>query len=78
MRELLALANITGEAKAQLASRREAELFRYAIYKYRQSQDIGLDLLITIDDTTVVATKPKPPVVTILQEQKHISVPEAE
>lgn len=57
MRELLASAEAYGEARATLASAREAELFRFALYSYRRANNLGLDLALTIDGTAVIARK---------------------
>jgi hypothetical protein len=66
IRELIGLAEATGEARATLASAAEAKLFRYAIYSWRRTNSLGWDIMATIDDATVVLTKK--PEVHILQE----------
>jgi hypothetical protein len=67
IRELLALANTSGEARATLASAEEAELFRFAIYNFRRNHSLGLDMTVTIDDNAVVVTKRTLAAVTIVQ-----------
>lgn len=69
IRELLALADVSGESRAELASRREAELFRFAIYSFRRQHDIGQDLSVTLDGNNVIITKRTAPSVVIMQEQ---------
>lgn len=49
IRELLAKAELVGSAKAMLDTWREAELFRFAIYSFRRSAQIGLGLSVTIE-----------------------------
>ena len=68
IRELLAHASLTGEAKAELDSRLEAERFRFAIYSFRKTEGIGYDLTVTISGPTVVITKKHLPSVKILGE----------
>lgn len=68
IRELLARADAIGWASAELDSTKDAEAFRFAIYHFRRNNDIGQDLLITIDGATVCLTKRRVPEVTILQE----------
>jgi hypothetical protein len=70
IRELLALAEATGESSAELASEREAELFRFAIYSFRREQGIGHNLSVTLDGCRVVVTKRETPTVVILQGQE--------
>lgn len=73
IRELLALANASGEAVAILNSEREAELFRYAIYGFRRTNPgVGDNLSVTIVNTNVIVTKRVSPLVNILQEQETI------
>jgi hypothetical protein len=67
IRELLATASLTGEAKAELGSRIEAERFRFAIYSFRRNEGIGYDLSITINGSTVVLMKRHVPSVQILE-----------
>lgn len=69
IRELLALADANGEAQATLASAREAELFRFAIYSFRRNNDIGHNLSVTIADNAVVVTRRSTPSVVILQSE---------
>ena len=73
MRELLAQANATGEARATLASAREAELFRFAIYSYRRKHASEYcTLAITLDGNNVVATRREEPSVTIVYAEAEI------
>lgn len=69
IRELLALAEATGQSQATLASEREAELFRFAIYSFRKQYTLGQDLSISLDGNNVIITKRQTPSVMILQEQ---------
>lgn len=57
IRELLTRADLTGESSATLASPRDAQLFRYAIYSFRKQTDLGRDLFITLEDNTVKVAK---------------------
>jgi hypothetical protein len=57
IRELLALASAKGRSKATLSSERDAELFRFAIYAFRTNNNIGQDLIITLDGNTVKVEK---------------------
>lgn len=68
MRELLAQAALTGEARAKLDSRADAERFRYSIYAFRRNHNIGYNVSITIEDNTVVVTRKTAPPVTLLSE----------
>lgn len=70
IRELLAIADATGESIATLGSEREAELFRFAIYSFRRMTGIGDNLSITLDRTKVVVTRRTTPTVTIMQGQE--------
>jgi hypothetical protein len=63
IRELLARAKLEGEARASLTTSREAELFRFAIYNFRKEADEGHDVVLTLEDNTVVATHRPLPVV---------------
>jgi hypothetical protein len=67
IRELIALAEATGESQAELASDRDAELFRFAIYSFRRNMQIGLDLSVIIDNNKVIISKRKLPAVNIVQ-----------
>ena len=69
IRELLALADTTGSASAVLASAREAELFRFAIYSFRRNTGLGQDLSVTLEGNNVIVTKRQEHYVTISQEQ---------
>jgi hypothetical protein len=68
IRELLALAEAGGEARAELETRREAERFRFAIYSFRRQNNIGNSLSVTIDGNTVVVARKEMPTVTILSD----------
>lgn len=68
IRELLVQAKLSGEARAQLDTRQDAERFRYAIYAFRRNNNIGYDVSVTIEDTTVVVTKKQISTVTLLSE----------
>jgi hypothetical protein len=68
IRELFALANAKGESRAMLGSKREAELFRFAIYSFRRQNDLGWNLSVTLDDNVVVVTRRLVPNVTIIQD----------
>jgi hypothetical protein len=70
IRELIAIANVHGEARARLSSAREAELFRQAIYSFRKLHNVGYDLRITINGLTVVLSK-KPTVVILQQTEQQ-------
>jgi hypothetical protein len=70
MRELLALAATSGRATASLTSADEARLFRYAIYNFRNNNQIHADLEITLDDNKIILTKKEPASVTIHRENK--------
>lgn len=66
IRELLALAELEGESRAVLGSKREAERFRFAIYSFRRHNNVGFNLSITIDETTVIVTRREMPEVRIV------------
>jgi hypothetical protein len=66
IRELIALAERTGFAKAALGSAEEARLFRFAIYSFRRANEVGLELSITLDDNEVVLRKRQCPSIEIL------------
>ena len=68
IRELLAQARTTGEARARLDSRESAERFRYSIYAFRKARNIGYDVSITIEDTDVVVTRKSTPAVRLMSE----------
>lgn len=70
IRELLARAELCGSARATLASAREAKLFRFAIYSFRDANDIGQNLTVTINDKDVIVTKRELPTIAILQEER--------
>lgn len=61
IRELLAQAETSGSASARLESAEEAERFRYAIYNFRRSNNLGTDLTITIDECEVTITRTERP-----------------
>ena len=65
MRELLALAAATGESRAELATEEEAKLFRFAIYNFRKTNDLGADLSITTEANVVIVRKRLAPKITI-------------
>jgi hypothetical protein len=70
IRELLALADVQGSARAQLRSRSEAERFRFAIYSFRRQNQFGHNISVTIEgDNTVVLTKREAPEITILEAE---------
>jgi hypothetical protein len=69
IRELLALAEAEGHSRATLDSRREAERFRFAIYSFRRQNNVGNDLSITIEDTSIVITRRELPSVTIVDNR---------
>lgn len=70
IRELIALAEAQGEARAQLASRSEAERFRFAIYSFRRQNQLGSTISVTIEDEgTVVLTKREAPEIVYLDQQ---------
>lgn len=60
IREIIALASLQGEARATLQTPREAELFRFAIYSFRRSHNVGYDLSVTIGGNDVLLTKNEP------------------
>lgn len=68
IRELLALAEAAGESRAILESAEDARLFRFAIYSFRKTHDIGADLSITLEDNTVVVHKRPAHVVVLANE----------
>lgn len=76
IRELLATAVATGEVRAELASRSDAERFRYGIYAFRRAHNTGYDVTIRLDENTVVVTKKDVPEVRIvpIEEPAHESV----
>jgi hypothetical protein len=61
----LTRASLLGEAQAELESEREAELFRFAIYSFRRQNNIGQDIVVTLDGPTVKLEKRHVPEVTI-------------
>lgn len=71
IRELIAQAKASGEARAELESRALAERFRYSIYSFRKTHNIGYDVSITIDNNTVVVTKKPDTSVKILTPNNH-------
>lgn len=66
IRELIALANVSGSAKAKLSSPGEAKLFRFAIYNFRRRQGLGEDLVIDLTGDEVTLTKAEIPTITII------------
>lgn len=72
IRELLALAELNGSARAELASPKEAEKFRFALYYFRRQQDIGQNLVITIEDSFVIVEKREMREVTIVQQEQNL------
>jgi hypothetical protein len=74
IRELLAIALISGEASATLANNCEAKLFRFAIYNFRRIYDKDNaygNLSVTIDDKTIKVKKSQQMTeVVILQQQE--------
>jgi hypothetical protein len=60
IREFLERAVFLGTASIHAQTRREAELLRYAIYRFRNKTNIGRLLTLTIENTNVVArSEPK-------------------
>jgi len=66
IRELIALAERVGLAKAALGSPEEARLFRFAIYSFRRANGVGQELSITLEDNEVVLRKRQCPSIEIL------------
>jgi hypothetical protein len=69
IRELLALAETNGSAKAVLSSCREAELFRFAVYSFRRKYNTGQGIMLTIDNKTVNFQKRELLEVNIMQNE---------
>lgn len=67
IRELLARASLCGVARADLGSPDEASLFRFAIYNFRKTHHLGLDLRITLSDNSVLIEKQQIPAIHIVQ-----------
>lgn len=66
IRELLARAECEGVSRAELPTPRDAELFRFAIYSFRNKNSIGGGLTVTLDGNVVIVEKKEKPTVTIL------------
>lgn len=66
LRELLVLAEKTGEARAACDSPREAELMRKALYNFRTGAEVGLGVTITVDANIVVLKATERPHVEII------------
>ncbi len=72
IRELLVLAETSGRSEAKLASRMDAENFRFAVYNFRTRHDCGHNITLTLDGSSVVFThKPKPAVEIAQEEPAH-------
>lgn len=71
IRELFALAELNGSARAELASPEKAEKFRFAIYYFRRQNSIGLDISITLENNFVVMEKREIREVMIVQEETN-------
>lgn len=67
IRELIARAEELGSARAELGSEAEAKLFRFAIYNFRNSAQIGQNLFVTLDCNSVILTRRQDPAVVIIQ-----------
>ncbi len=64
---LIQTAEASGEAKAMLSSPEEAAKFRWAIYNYRKHNKVGQELLVVLEDCSVLITKrPAAPVIHIV------------
>jgi chloramphenicol O-acetyltransferase len=70
IRELLALAEAQGSARAEVGTEREAELFRFAIYAFRRQTNLGQNLTIDLDNGAVVVTKRASPQITIVHPEE--------
>lgn len=71
IRELLALADASGSARAELISAEEAEKFRFAIYFFRRQHGIGQNLTITLDGNFVVVEKREREVFISQEEERY-------
>lgn len=69
IRELLALADANGISSAELESEREAELFRFAIYSFRRTNNVGDEVSVTLDGPKVILTRKPAPTIRILQAE---------
>ena len=65
IRELIALGETSGEARATLGTPEEARLFRFAIYTFRKEHNVGFDLRITLEENVVVLRRRPQPVIVI-------------
>ena len=65
IREMLALAEATGEAYAELENPAEAAKFRFAVYTFRKTQRLGEDLAISIEGRRVWARQRPSPMVVV-------------
>lgn len=54
IRELIALAQLVGQAEAELSSETDAKAFRFAIYYFRRKHKVGQELTVSIDKNKVV------------------------
>jgi hypothetical protein len=66
MRELLVLAETAGASKAELETTEEAEKFRFALYHFRKQENLGLDLLVSVNGNQVSLTKKASPKIEIV------------
>jgi hypothetical protein len=69
IRELLTLAEKVGKAEATLADASDARSFRFAIYRFRNQEGIGLNLSITLDDNKLVVTRREAPSIEITYDE---------
>jgi arginine/ornithine N-succinyltransferase beta subunit len=66
IQELIAIAETTGQSRAELPDDDAAKRFRFAIYSYRKRNACGEALAITLDGPAVLVTKTEYPSVTII------------
>ena len=57
MKELVKLASELGTSEAELASPKEAELFRFALKNYKRRNGVGENLTTNIEGSTVIVRR---------------------
>lgn len=60
LNEALQTALANGAARVILPSGDDAQRFRFALYNYRKSNSLGLELIITVEDNACVLKRAEP------------------
>lgn len=72
IRELLALAETIGEARATLDSPEDAERFRFAIYTFRRAKKFGNNTTVRISgNSVIIERKPEIRIATPFSEERE-------